>query len=222
MSWLVSASCLFASISNTAAQQCTVAPLLPAYSHNDYYNARPLLDALEQGYQGVEVDYVQVGGELRVGHGRGETMPGRTVERLYLAPLRDRVRRCGWVQSAHQPFLLTIDYKDRGPRGYQALLKVLRNYADVVGTRGKPGAVRVVLVGWHPPLRDLARDSLQLVTVQAGISQSGLRIPEGDPALVGLVSLDYGKTMRWKGRGASGSADRTILQHIAAARESLP
>ena len=42
--------------------------LLPAYAHNDYRNARPLLDALELGFRGVEVDYFLVDTELRVGH----------------------------------------------------------------------------------------------------------------------------------------------------------
>lgn len=30
--------------------------LLPAYAHNDYRNERPLHDAVELGYRGVEVD----------------------------------------------------------------------------------------------------------------------------------------------------------------------
>jgi hypothetical protein len=76
-----------------AAQQCLPASLLPAYAHNDYRNKRPLEDALALGYQGVEVDYVFVDGKLLVSHGRGDALRGRTLDRLYLAPLRERVRR---------------------------------------------------------------------------------------------------------------------------------
>jgi hypothetical protein len=47
--------------------------LIPAYAHNDYQNARPLSDALDLGFRGVEVDYVLIDGELRVGHERSET-----------------------------------------------------------------------------------------------------------------------------------------------------
>lgn len=218
---LLLAAYLVPGLPSAGAQECSAARLLPAYSHNDYYNQRPLQDAIELGYQGVEVDYVMVGRDLRVAHGRGEVMAGRTLERLYLTPLRDRVKRCGWVQSPNRAFLLTVDYKDQGPRGYRALRELLEKYTELVGTRERPGPVMVVLVGWQPPLRELARDTLELVTVQARISHSGLRIP-GDTALVGLVSLDYGKTMRWKGQGELSTQDRRILQHITAARAALP
>jgi hypothetical protein len=213
---------LLAFPSQVSPQQCTPRPLLPAYAHNDYLNPHPLQDALALGYQGVEADYVLVEGELLVAHGRADAMRGRTLEGLYLAPLRERVRRCGWVQSPNRPFLLTIEYKERGPQGYEALHELLKKYADILRTWSAPGPVRVVLVGWHPPLRVLAADSLRLATVQARVTRSGVSVPEGDTALVGLVSLDYGKTMEWKGSGALSSEDQRTLGHIAAARRALP
>lgn len=208
--------------SSVATQQCTPRSLLSAYSHNDYLNPHPLQDALALGYQGVEADYVLVEGELLVAHGRAEAMRGRTLEALYLAPLRERVRRCGWVQSPNRPFLLTIEYKERGLQGYQALHELLKKYADILSTQRAPGAVQVVLVGWHPSLRELAADSIQLARVQARITRSGVSVPEGDTALVGLVSLDYGKTMEWKGSGALSSEDRRTLEYITAGRNLLP
>jgi hypothetical protein len=208
--------------SSAPTQQCTPRPLLPAYSHNDYLNRHPLQDALALGYQGVEADYVLVEGELLVAHGRADAMRGRTLEGLYLAPLRERVRRCGWVQSPNQPFLLTIEYKERGLQGYQALHELLKKYADILGTWSAPGPVQVVLVGWHPPLRELAADSLRLATVQARVTRSGFSLPKGDTAMVGLVSWDYAKTMDWKGNGFPSDADRKTFDHLAAARRALP
>jgi hypothetical protein len=157
-----------------------------------------------------------------VGHGRGEAVPGRTLERLYLAPLRERIRRCGWVQAPDRPFLLTIEYKEHALKGYQLLGKLLRSYADVVGTAEKPGRVRVVLVGWHPPLRQTRPDSPQVAMVQGRITRSGIRLPEGDSGLVGLVSLDYRKTIAWKGRGKLSEVDSRTLAYIAESRRILP
>jgi hypothetical protein len=208
--------------SSAPTQQCTPRPLLPAYSHNDYLNPHPLQDALALGYQGAEADYVLVEGELLVAHGRANAMRGRTLEGLYLAPLRERVRWCGWVQSPNRPFLLTIEYKERGPQGYEALHELLKKYADLLGSWSAPGPVQVVLVGWHPPLRELTGDSLQLAKVQAWITRAGLCVPDGDTAMVGLVSLNYGKTMGWKGSAALSSEDRRTLGFIAAARRALP
>jgi hypothetical protein len=203
-------------------QPCTPQRLLPAYAHNDYHNHHPLQDALALGFQGAEADYLLIEGELRVGHGRGDTMRGRTLERLYLSPLRDRIRHCGWVQAPGKSFLLTIEYKEQGLQGYRTLRQLLARCRDLIGTARQPGPVRVVLVGWHPPLDEMARESPPLTTVQARINGSGLDIPAGDTSLVGLVSLDYGKVMRWKGRGELGTRDRRSLEVIAQARRALP
>src|SRR3982750_3098142 len=142
-------------------QQCPSSRLLPAYAHNDYQNPHPLQDALALGFQGVEADYVLVNGKLLVGHSRGDTRPGRTLERLYLSPLRERIRLCGWVQAAERRFLLTVEYKGRALEGYRALREELTRFRDVVGTARAPGRVEVVLVGWHPSLEEMAADSLQ-------------------------------------------------------------
>jgi hypothetical protein len=37
-----------------------------------------------------------------------------------------------------------------------------------------------------------------------------------------MVSLDYGKTMQWRGRGALSGEDRQTLTRMAAARRALP
>src|SRR5256885_17113071 len=70
-------------------------PLLRAHAHNDYEHARPLLDALDQGFCSVEADLWLVEGELRVAHDLADARPGRTLQRLYLDPLRQRARANG-------------------------------------------------------------------------------------------------------------------------------
>ena len=148
-----------------SAPPCSVPRLLPAYAHNDYYNHHPLNDALAAGFQGVEADYVFVNGRLLVAHSRREAGEARTLERLYLLPLRQRVQRCGWVQSPQRAFLLNIESKEKSPDGYRALRQLLRSCADLLGIRNKPGPVQVVLVGWHPPLSLMAADSNPPATV---------------------------------------------------------
>ena len=65
------------------AEQLPV-PLPQAHAHNDYHHPRPLLDALDHGFCGVEADIFLVDGELLVGHDRTELKPERTLESLYL------------------------------------------------------------------------------------------------------------------------------------------
>ena len=65
-------------------------PLERAHAHNDYEHARPLLDALDQGFCSVEADIFLKDGQLLVAHTVLDLKPERTLQKLYLDPLRQR------------------------------------------------------------------------------------------------------------------------------------
>lgn len=130
----------------------TFALLTNAHAHNDYKHPRPLLDALDQGYLSVEADIFLVGEELRVGHERGELRPGRTLESLYLDPLRARVRKNrGTVYGQPGTMTLLVECKDDGATMQPAILAHLARYRPMLsfreGTAIHSGAVRIVLTG---------------------------------------------------------------------------
>ena len=66
-------------------------PLTNVHAHNDYEHTRPLLDALQHGFCSVEADVHLVDGQLLVAHSRLDVNPGKTLQALYLDPLRERV-----------------------------------------------------------------------------------------------------------------------------------
>src|SRR6267378_249318 len=68
-------------------------PLTQVHAHNDYMHTRPLMDALDQGFCSVEADIFLVDGKLLVAHTRTMTKPERTLQALYLDPLRERVKK---------------------------------------------------------------------------------------------------------------------------------
>src|SRR5262249_28110050 len=70
-------------------------PLRHAHAHNDYEHKRPLFDALECRFCSVEADVWLVDGKLLVAHDRNQVKPERTLQSLYLDPLRERARRNG-------------------------------------------------------------------------------------------------------------------------------
>src|SRR5262245_24855387 len=72
-----------------------VVPLRHTHAHNDYEHKRPLFDALDQGFCSVEADVFLTDGRLLVGHERKDLRPERTLESLYLDPLRERARANG-------------------------------------------------------------------------------------------------------------------------------
>lgn len=202
------------------------ATVLPAYAHNDYQNARPLFGALELGFRGVEVDYFLVDGELRVGHGRSETIPGRTVESLYLAPLRERVRKLGSVQPGGGVFLLNIESKLAGQESYDALHQLLSGYEDILTVVRDgvehPGAVQVVLVGWHPPLDSLARQPVRYAAVQAHYRDLPTDHEKYPGHLLKLLSQSYNDKLLTRGGGAVPRRLRHRLELLEEAAEAVP
>src|SRR5947207_7295225 len=89
-----------------------VVPLPQAHAHNDYEHTRPLLDALDNGFCSVEADIHLVDGRLLVAHDRAHVRPDRTLQSLYLDPLRERATHNGGrVYPGGPPVVLLVDFK---------------------------------------------------------------------------------------------------------------
>ena len=97
-----------------------------AHAHNDYEHARPLFDALDCGFGSIEADVHLVNGMLLVSHDAKDVNPARTLEALYLAPLRERVRANGGrVYRGGPTIVLLVDVKTEAETTYAALDAVL-------------------------------------------------------------------------------------------------
>ena len=195
-----------------------VRPLAPAHAHNDYEHLRPLTDALDRGFTSVEADVWLVGGELRVAHDLEQTVPGRTLDSLYLAPLAERVRgNHGQVYTRGRgaPFQLLIDVKSDAVPTYRAIDEALRAYPWMMTSFSKRGrtherAVTAVISG---------NRSLPTMTAQklryAGYDGRLTDLRSGLPASVmPLVSDNWTNNFTWKGVGAFPAAERTTLRGI--------
>jgi hypothetical protein len=132
---LLLASIAVATLASLAAElpQETVVPLTRAHAHNDYEHKRPLFDALDHGFCSVEADIYLVDGQLLVAHERNQVKRGRTLQSLYLDPLRQRVRENGGRVYRNGPMcFLLIDIKTEAETTYAALHNVLKEYADML------------------------------------------------------------------------------------------
>jgi len=135
-----------------AAWSAEPVPLLRAHAHNDYEHTRPLLDALDCGFGSIESDIHLVDGKLLVAHDRKAVKLERTLEALYLDPLRERVKRNGGrVYPGGPTITLLIDVKTEAVATYAALDAVLKNYASMLTVFRKgvaePGAITVIVSG---------------------------------------------------------------------------
>jgi hypothetical protein len=110
------------------AQASSSVPI--AHAHNDYEHERPLHDALQAGFTSVEADVYLVDNQLLVAHDRRDTTPDRSLESLYLNPLRQHFSN-QTDDSTHKTFWLMIDVKSDAIKTHRKIQSVLERYPDL-------------------------------------------------------------------------------------------
>ena len=199
-----------------------VTPQPQAHAHNDYHHKRPLFDALQHGFCSVEADVFAIDGELRVGHDRSETRPGRTLEKLYLDPLQKLVRQNGGRVYKNGPlFTLLIDFKTSGKPTYKLLRPLLAEYKDML-VAAKPSsrntehkdtehkdmpAVSIVISG-NRPFEVISADEERLCGIDGRLSNLD---SDMSPELMPLISDNWRSHFKWEGAGAIPTKERDKL-----------
>lgn len=197
----------------SAAWAAEPAPLTRAHAHNDYEHTRPLLDALDRGFGNVEADVWLVDGRLLVAHNAKDAKPERTLEKLYLDPLRERVRKNGGrVYRGGPTIVLLIDVKSEAVATYAALHDVLKNYAAMLTTFRGPAvadsAITVIVSGNRAPVEMAAQD----VRYAAIDGRAGDLETNPAPTLVPWISDNWQKVFMWKWTGPMPDGDRAALR----------
>lgn len=196
------------------------APVLPlprAHSHNDYEHARPLLDALDQGFCSVEADIYCIHGQLLVAHDRSKTQPERTLQALYLDPLLARVRTNGGrVHPAGPEFHLLIDFKTDAQTTWPVLREALRRYEEMLtvfrASEVRRRAVTVILSG-NSPRAILESEPSRFAAIDG-------RLPDlegqASPFLVPWISDNWTAHFRWRASGPIADEERERLRALVA------
>lgn len=186
--------------------------ILPAacgHAHNDYLHTRPLLDAVERGFCSVEVDVFLVGGELLVAHELAQTDPTRTLQSLYLDPLRT-LRDAGGIRS-EGPLLLLIDVKSSAPESYAAIHTVLTEYADLLtvfdGQTITVGAVTAVISG-NRDRAAMEGQSVRYAAMDGRLEDLG---SGAAMSLIPLISQHWNYAFLWNGVGEMPADEKTVL-----------
>jgi hypothetical protein len=198
-----------------AAPPVPVAPLRHAHAHNDYLHRRPLFDALARGFCSVEADVFLFRGQLLVGHTWLDLRPGRTLEKLYLEPLRQRARaRKGRIHSGDAPFFLLVEIKTEAKPTYQELHLLFSRYSDILSCvregRLQRKAVTVVITGACP--RDCIRkQKVRYAGIDGGLGDLDSDAPDH---LIPFVSAAWSGHFRWKGEGEMPASERDKLRSI--------
>ena len=189
--------------------------LIHAHAHNDYEHARPLLDALDHGFCGVEADVWLVNGQLLVAHDRQNAKPERTLAKLYLDPLRERaVKNGGCIYRGGPPLTLLIDIKSDATNTYVVLRDTLKRYEKILtrfhANKTATNALTVIISGNRP--REL------MATEEVRFAAYDGRVTDLDgPAsshFMPLVSDNWTKHFKWRGLGQLPEDERQKLKQL--------
>jgi len=193
----------------------TPAPLENAHAHNDYLHQRPLLDALDHGFTSIEADVFPVDGQLLVAHTFLELSKDRTLEGLYLNPLRDIAKRNGGsVYGDGRPIILLVDIKTKGVEACTLLEALLKSYDDVVSSHldgeFRAKAVTVIISG-DRPRAEIEKSNPRYAAIDGRL---GDLESTSTASLVPLISDNWGHHFKYRGKGEMPAAEREKLAAI--------
>lgn len=200
-----------------------VSALSFAHSHNDYEHPRPLLDALAAGFASVEADIHLVDGQLLVAHDSDKTTPTRTLEALYLDPLK-RISdgNAGYIHSPGQTFWLMIDIKSAAAPTFTQLHSVLNKYRDILtvfdGGHSVFGPVSVVISG-NRDFELISKATPRLAAIDARVSDFCSKGVFSDPSWKDTSSIAWASDnwtthFSWDGSEPIGSDESRLLSQI--------
>ncbi len=190
-------------------------PVLNAYAENDYYQKRPLMDALELGFRMIEADTFLADDQLLVGHSVLDLQTKGSLESLYFAPIEKLVSDRSELASApNKPLWLIIDVKSDADLTYRALRKLLSKYSamltKVVDGNVERGAVTVIISG-NTARTLIEKENPRYVAIDG-------RFPDLDSEspthLIPMVSARWGSHFRWLGKSEFTKYEESRLKSI--------
>lgn len=184
------------------------------FAHNDYVRDNPFHTAydLEVGY--IEADVFLIDGQLAVAHHREEIEPGRTLQTLYLEPLRNAVRRNNGYAYQHPEAQLTllIDLKTEGMSTLNRIVEILDTFPELI----ECPTLQFVISGNvpDPALWDTYPPYIYFD------GRPGIRYTKAQLQRVSMISTSFGQHVKWDGRGLLSTGDeKTIKRLLKAAHQ---
>jgi len=204
-----------------AVPQASAQPMLDrAHAHNDYQHPRPLQDALDRGFGSIEADIWLVDGALLVAHDRDSVRADRTLESLYLAPLRARMAaHHGRVYRASSSLTLLIDIKSHADSTWRTLEPLLRRYDDLITSwHGDSITVRpvVAVLSGKRPIGTLPAQRDRWAGLDGRLTDLEMSSHNKTAVWMPLISDNWEEITKWRGEGPPPGDVRRRLRQVAA------
>ncbi|WPV67743.1 alkaline phosphatase [Chitinophaga sp. LS1] len=166
-----------------------------AHSHNDYEQPIPFLSAYTRHFGSIEADVYTQNNSLWVAHETKELTPDRTLESLYLIPLKNNIKKNNGTAYPNSPdtLQLLIDFKTDSIATMAALIKILSKYPTITNNP----TIQIVISGNQP-------DPKLWHTYPSYILFDGKRegsYPADAAKRIPMYSTDLKNFTQWNGKG---------------------
>ena len=136
-----------------------------------------------------------------MGHDSSNLRSDRTLQSLYLDPLREKIRQIGGsVYPSGTQLTLLIDIKSKAEPTYELLREILKDYKDILTIFGPNdeltyGPILVIISGNRP--RDLMeREAVRYAAYDGRLDDIGSGFPA---AFIPLISANWTSHFTWHG-----------------------
>jgi alkaline phosphatase len=195
---------LFFSLAATA--QTSNYTTVNAHAHNDYEHPIPFLTAYHRHYGSIEADVFERNGQLFVAHHEEDIRPDRTLEKLYLQPLREQIRKNGGTafKNSKDSLQLMIDFKTTGIPTIKALIKILDRYPEITKT-----PTLIVTISGDQPIPALWGQYPAYIHFDG---KRGVQYTQAQLKRIPMYSVDLKAFTEWNGKGLIVKAERDAMQ----------
>lgn len=195
---------------------CCVATAQPynasrVFAHNDYAGSSPFRQAyaLEVGY--IEADVFLLDSKLMVAHEKDEIRSDRTLDRLYLDPLKHCLLQNGGYAYAdvNRHLTLMIDIKTEGVSTLNAIVDALRQYPDLIAS-----PTLQIMISGNVPAPDLWNNYPEFISFDG---RPGISYSPAQWKRISMISTSFRSHFNWDGNGTLSSDARKKIHAMMAA-----
>ena len=179
-----------------------------AHSHNDYQNPIPFFTAHEQGFGSIEVDIFYYNDSLFVGHTFGDIQKKRTLQALYLEPIKNKILVNNGYPYADSvmPLQLLIDIKTDPNRTINKLVQILNTYTTIINAN----KIKIVITGNRPKANEF-KSYPNYIYFDGDLDKD---YTTSELNKIGLFSADFTNYSKWNGKDMMVNADYEKIDSI--------
>lgn len=191
---------------------------MKGHSHNDYAQDIPFYRAYYAGMESIEADLYLRDGILYVAHDKSEIRKDRTLNSLYIEPIRKLVKEHGGYVFADKSkrLQLMLDIKENHGPVLAALMQLLAKDGNAFDPVVNPAAVRIVISGDRPAPADFKKYP-NWISFDGAVDG---KYTAEEWKRIGMLSADLKAYTNWNGKGTPVPADKAkIVAATAIARQ---